>query len=159
MRDMTTQLQVMEILARVEEASGDLYQAYADLFPEMNDFWGRLASEEGHHAAWVRGLATQAREGKLDIQDGRFAPDIYREFYDYLVHRRQEIDTFPPDLVAALSIALDIEDSFVEKSFLQVFESDSYQLRDTLQKLTRASEVHRQRIQEQWKLHRRGRLI
>ncbi|HEY3415604.1 MAG TPA: hypothetical protein VGM23_01855 [Armatimonadota bacterium] len=158
MRDLTTQLQVMEILARCEEATGDLYRAYAGLFPEMNEFWGALASQEDHHAVWVRGLMTQARDGKLDIQDDRFVGDIYREFYDYLVRRRQEIATFPPELVAALSIALDIEGSFVEKSFLQVFEGDSPQLRDTLRKLTRASEVHRQRIQEQWQLHRRGRL-
>ena len=53
------------MLARNEEAIGQLYRAYANKYPQYKDFWFNLATEEIEHANWIRQLNTKISEGSL----------------------------------------------------------------------------------------------
>ena len=76
--------EVIEAMAKNEEAVSRLYQAYADKFPAQKAFWSGLAADEISHAAWLRGLLAKMREGSLSINRDRFKIQPVRGFTAYL---------------------------------------------------------------------------
>ena len=135
-------------LVQVEEDTGRLYRRYAECAPEHAAFWNGLAVEEDHHAAWVRHLLTKLEDGALAFRDGRFTPDTFHTFRDYLRERIAEAERECSSLIAALSIAVDIESAFVERGFFDIFEGDDPQVRTLLQRLSDSSAEHLRRVQE-----------
>ena len=50
MRRKGFQIGVLEMLAVLEEATRDLYRAYADKLPDFEGFWLSIASDEANHS-------------------------------------------------------------------------------------------------------------
>ena len=75
---------IIEMLAKNEEAVSHLYSAYADRFPEYKDFWSGLAAEEIGHATELRKLCEIAGEGSLYIKEGRFNTTAIGNFSSYV---------------------------------------------------------------------------
>ena len=48
------------LLIKHELAIRQLYNVYAEKFPEYGDFWRQLASEEAAHAGWLKGIADKS---------------------------------------------------------------------------------------------------
>ncbi len=78
------QINVIEMLARNEEALSRLYRAYADKFPDYKDFWSDLADEEIEHSNWLRGLSPKIQEDSIYFNEGRFKPGAIQTFLNYL---------------------------------------------------------------------------
>ena len=78
------QINVIEMLARNEEAISRLYTAYADKFPDYKNFWSDLADEEIEHSSWLRGLSPQFQEDSIYFNEGRFKPEAIQTFLNYL---------------------------------------------------------------------------
>jgi DNA-binding protein len=51
-------------------------------------------------------------------------------------------------LVNALSIALYVEESMMEKNYFEIINGDSEELKQTLRKLTGATQIHIARVRE-----------
>ncbi|HOF89128.1 MAG TPA: hypothetical protein PLZ36_13655 [Armatimonadota bacterium] len=139
-------LDAMQRLAEIEDATAQLYRRYAGCFPEHQPFWEGLAREEDAHTRWVRALVANLQAGVITFRDNRFAPDTFRTFLDYLHARMREADAYPLSLPAALAIGIDIEESFVERGFFDVFDSDDARARTTLQRLSAESANHLGRL-------------
>ncbi|OPZ84253.1 MAG: hypothetical protein BWY76_01923 [bacterium ADurb.Bin429] len=139
-------LDAMQLLAEIEDATARLYRRYAGCFSEHQSFWEGLAREEDAHTTWVRNLADKLQAGVITFRENRFAPDTFRTFLGYLRERIREVDAYGLSLSAALAIGIDIEESFVERGFFDVFESDDTRARTTLQRLSAESANHLQRL-------------
>jgi rubrerythrin len=142
------QIHELEMLARHEEAIGGLYKAYAERFQEHKDFWTRLAGEERGHASWIRRLFPKAEEGIITFDDARFNTKAIDTSLMYIEHWVHEAQNEPVEIVKALSVALDIESSLIEKNYFKVFESDNKEMKHVLNGLAQGCREHRDRIQQ-----------
>jgi rubrerythrin len=149
-------LEAMKLLVEVEQATALLYRRFSECYPDHKQFWIDLAYEEDAHAIWVRNLVEKMQHNRLSFRDDRFAPETFRTFLGYLQGRIKETEENCPSLHAALAIAIDIEEAFVERGFLSIFDSDDTQVRTTLQRLSTESAAHLQRIQTYLRLLRMG---
>jgi rubrerythrin len=142
--------EVIEAMAKNEEAVSQLYQAYADRFPAQKAFWSGLAADEMTHAAWMRGLQAKMREGSLSINRDRFKIQPVRGFTSYL--ERELAGAREPGMapINALSTALYIEESIMEQRFFEAFQPDSPELKRVLADLATATKGHLEKVREEW---------
>ena len=142
--------EVIEAMAKNEEAVSRLYQAYADKFPAQKAFWSGLAADEISHASWLRGLLAKMREGSLSINRDRFKIQPVRGFTAYL--ERETSTAREPGMspINALSVALYIEESFIEQRFFEVFVPDAPELKRILADLTNSSKAHLEKVRDEW---------
>jgi hypothetical protein len=144
------QLEIIQTLAKHEEAISRLYEEYAQKFPQEHLLWSALAGDEIEHSMWVKILLGKIEEGLVHFNEGRFKIGVIRGSLNYI---REEIararDQEMP-LPKALSIALNIEKSMIEKGYFQVFEGDSADLREALNNLAAATEEHCKEIEKVW---------
>lgn len=147
--------QTVELLAQCEDKIGELYQHYAGLFPEEEEFWAKLARDEVGHARWVRALLPPVQRGQVTFREDRLGSQGFLLFYDYLVLRLREVQAHPISLIAALTVAVDIENTLVEKSFYDVFQSTDAEATRILTLLTRSAEAHLKATKDRWRRHQR----
>jgi hypothetical protein len=142
--------EVIEAMAKNEEAVGRLYQTYADKFPAQKAFWSGLAADETAHAGWIRGLLAKMREGSLSINRDRFKVQPVRGFTAYL--ERESTTAREPGMspINALSVAVYIEESIIEQRFFEVFVPDAPELKRILSDLSTATKSHLEKVREEW---------
>jgi len=142
--------EVIEAMAKNEEAVSRLYQAYADRFPVQKTFWSGLAADEMSHAGWIRGLHAKMREGSLSINRDRFKIQPVRGFTSYL--EREMASAREPGMspINALSVALYIEESIIEQRFFEAFQPDAPELKRVLADLAAATKGHLEKVREEW---------
>jgi len=143
-------LLMTELLIKNEEGINKLYLAYAKKFPECGEFWSGLAIEENGHADWIRGLAGQVGEGRLHIESGRFRKVAIESFTKYVEDELTRVQKEEIPLITALSIALSVEQSMIERRFFEIFDTDSAELKHVLQNLATATEEHIKRVEACW---------
>jgi rubrerythrin len=142
--------EVLDAMAKNEEAVSRLYQAYADRFPDQKAFWSGLVAEETSHAGWIRGLQTKMREGSLAVNRDRFKIQPVRGFSAYL--ERELVSAREPGMspINALSVALYIEESLIEQRYFEVFAADAPELKRILADLAAATKTHLEKVREEW---------
>jgi len=148
--ELLTETQTAELLAQCEEKLGELYQAYAEWFPEEAAFWEKLAKEERAHASWVQALLPRVHGGLITFRENRLGSPAFILFYDYIVQRLQESRS-PITLPGALIVAVDIENTLVEKSYYDVFTATDPESARLLTLLSRSSDAHLRRVREKWR--------
>jgi rubrerythrin len=148
------QINVIEMLARNEEALSRLYRAYADKFPDYKDFWSDLADEEIEHSNWLRGLCPKIQEDSIYFNEGRFKPEAIQTFLNYLERELAKAREQEMLLINALSTALYIEEALIERKYFEVIEGDSVGLKHVLLDSAAAEESHVDRVRKVWSKHR-----
>ena len=149
-------IEIVEMLAKNEEAVAQLYSAYADRFPEYKDFWSGLAVEEIDHAAELRKLCEIAVKGGLYITEGRFNTTAISTFSSYLEKESEPNRVKELSLINALSIAVYIEESIIEHKFFDVFQTDSVELKQILLNLAAETKRHLKQLRQLWNEHRQS---
>ena len=142
--------EVVEAMARNEEAIGRLYQEYATRFPAQKDFWSALASEEATHAAWIRGLQARMKDGTVSISKDRFKLQPVRAFSSYL--EREMASAREPGMspINALSVALYIEESVIEQRYFEAAAADSPETKRVLADLADSTRAHLEKVRQEW---------
>ena len=154
MRRKQRQIEVLEQLAGLEDATSDLYKAYGDRLADLERFWLDLAADETTHASWIRQLEPLVSSGTVDFSEGRFRTKVIQNFMDYVNEERARARGQRMPLIKAISIALDIEKAFLEKKLFDVVEGDSLELERVLNQLAAATQEHRDMLQKLWDKHR-----
>ena len=118
-------LAVIGAMARHEETVAQLYRTYAELFPQMSEFWLQLATEEIGHAGVLRAIGVRIKSGELDFAAERFDLETIRVSTAFLenqllVARRETLTA-----ARALVIARTIEEKTIEVQAFAVFSADS----------------------------------
>ncbi|MBM4446162.1 MAG: hypothetical protein FJ023_02255 [Chloroflexi bacterium] len=147
---------IIEMLAKNEEAVARLYRAYADRFPEYKDFWAGLAVDEVDHASELRRLCEIAGRRGLYPSEGRFNTTAISVFSSYLERESEPNRVKALSLINALSVAVYIEESIIEHKFFDVFETDSVELRHVLLNLAAETKKHLEQVRQLWNEHRQS---
>jgi hypothetical protein len=138
---------ILQMLAANEEAVGRLYEAYANKFPDHEDFWFGLAMEEADHSNWIFELLHKVNEGSASIYADRSHTENIYSFHSYLTEQLNQVRQESISFADALLTALNIEKSLGERRFFQVFEGDSEETRSVLEYLASATENHIKSLQ------------
>jgi len=135
------QMKILLSLHDLERTIGDLYKIFAKLFPEHNTLWDTLIKEEHEHAAAVQKLFKLTNEGQVSFDEGTFKPAGVQWFLDYLKEISDAANHGKYNKKQAVSIALDIEKSLIEKDIFKHFKG-SPEFADLLRTLQEGSEAH-----------------
>ncbi|MBN1793449.1 MAG: hypothetical protein JW844_00625 [Candidatus Omnitrophica bacterium] len=134
----------------IEEYIARLYKVYADKYPEHREFWSALSEEEIGHAQLLRIFFKKVEEGLALFNERRFRVDAMKTLWDYISGLIADAKEQKMRPAAAFYMALDLENSLLEKDMYRVFEVDSIELKKVLQALHTSTGEHRDRIREKW---------
>lgn len=148
---MTNELsQRIEACIAVELLAAEIYLIMAACFPDERDFFMDLCEEEQEHADILKlAMGFQRIEKVPDY----IVPDSFLNIYETFKlarYLKNTLENREVSLKEALAMALELEDSFAEKHFQDVFshtESDSYII-NKLNSLQSDSRRHSDRIND-----------
>lgn len=143
--------QLIELLAQHERAVGRLYSIYASNLPAYKTLFEELSEQEEGHAQMLEELGASVSEGELCCLADRFNPMAVKTALGYVGEQieqcRADSNISPRQ---ALSVARDMENSLIESKWFEVFEGDAPKLKETLERLARETNKHRQLVQVAW---------
>ena len=146
--------EILEALKEHELALAELYEVYADNFPEYKDFWTKFSREEIQHADWINTIQTRVEESPEDFVVERFATGVVENSIEYikkLANTARQTDML---LINALSTAVYLEQALIEKKYFEAFEGDSLQIKKTLSLLAQSTQKHYEKLRAVWQEHR-----
>lgn len=145
---------ILEAMKEHELALAELYEVYADKFPEHKIFWAKFSSEETQHADWINTLQTKVEESPDDFVVERFAIGAVENSTEYVKKLADTARQSDMLLINALSTAVHLEQALIEKKFFEVFEGDSVKTKHILSLLAQSTQKHYEILREVWQEHR-----
>jgi hypothetical protein len=148
MRLLNSQEKMLELLRRQELLLAELYRMISEQQSRDRDFWLKLSTEELGHAQWVEYLEQKAKDGAVTFAEQRTRMTALQSYVDYILSVTAKVKVSPPTRLRALSLALDIERSLMEKSIFQHFTGDSRAVVELLTSLRTKTDEHRMHIEK-----------
>lgn len=144
----------IEMLVRHEEAISKLYNAYAQKFPDHEEFWATVSWEELDHAEKIRQLSQIIKQGHARFDFDTFKPNVIKISLDYIAKelvraRREDIS-----LKNALSVALNIEKAIVDGKVFESFKGFTSKAKSFIRECATNFAEHYRAIQDMWSTHR-----
>ena len=142
--------EILDAMKEHEQAIADLYELYAEKFPEYEDFWNDLSREEIQHAGWLGKLQDHIEDSTEDFVVERFPVGAIERSTEFV---KKQIETAQqPDfvLINALSTALRLEEALMESKYVEILDTDSAKTKHTLKMLAQSTQAHYQKIRKLW---------
>ena len=144
-QDILKQIQILE---ENEEALAGLYQAYANRFPEYEEFWFSLAIQEIDHSNLIHELIQKINRGEALLYEHTLDIAYLQTFRDLIKRETDRAKYKPISHYEALSTALSVEKDIIEHKYAQIFDSDSTDIRRILDEMTIATKRHLKLLEE-----------
>jgi len=141
-------VQLLDLMREIESALGEFYARCGFFFPEDEDIWEELNSEEIKHAEQVEKLTTIATEKKEKFLLGEFIPAVLKAFLDDIEDQRDSLENGELTRDKALLFARDCEDTLVEKKFLRAVESDDPEFINLTEKIEQEEREHLEKLND-----------
>lgn len=142
------QTEMLESLAGLETQLCRLYTVFAERFETSRPFWARIAKEEESHARMVNSLKRQLDAGFHFWNLEAFLPDEVKnqttQVENDIASAKQPAFTE----AMAMDIALRLESSLLDSKFYETAQSNAPEFKQIASVLSRATDVHRKRLQE-----------
>ncbi len=150
MHSRADQVETIGLMAAHESAIAELYRAFGRRLPEHQELFDGLADDEVRHARQIARFADRVRDGRVRVDAARFAAESIMASLDDLGGRREEAEEGELSYADALSAAIDIEDSLIERRYFEVLEDDTAELKELLRSLEAETREHRERLGRAW---------
>lgn len=142
------QQQNLLLMADNEALASQLYAIYADRFPQRKALWQNLSTEEKNHEKWLREIELLTVSGDVFLNDKRFNREpitgLTKHIKD-LINKAENVTD-----VEALSCALDLEQSLIERRYFEIIESDNPKIKKVLNDLELETENHKSMLWKLW---------
>lgn len=116
---------IVRLFIDQDRKRAELYSLFAGQFPELREFWGKMAVEERSQAEYLEMLIRKMDAGDVSFVESRTKTYTLRSFIDFLdgiigkaVKKRMTVP-------GALSISLDIERSNIGTKVFDHFKGNS----------------------------------
>jgi hypothetical protein len=137
-----------QLLEKYELSIASLYETFASVLPETKDAWMVFAKEERLHAKWINRLYAHVKDGKIQFVQTKITSQSIKTAIDYIENQIDKILRGNPDLKQLLNIAINIEKSIMESSFLKVFELNDPKAHKIRTQLEEATNCHIQALMD-----------
>jgi hypothetical protein len=114
-------LEVMEDNALL---MGQLYKRYADRFPDCEELWSGMASEQIEQARSIRELRANVETGKVSLKENRLPSAVLEVFRGYIKGLLYDTLEREISLEAAIETALYIQWSLLKQDCFGRFRED-----------------------------------
>ena len=114
-------LEVMEDNALL---MGQLYERYADRFPDRDELWSGMAREQIEQARSIRELRANEEAGKIVLEESRFPSTVLEVFHEYIKGLLYDTLEREIPLEAAIETALYIQWSLLKQESFGRFKED-----------------------------------
>jgi len=141
---------LVNALMQNENLLSKLYAKYANNFAIENEFWAHISHDETDHASWLHSLTQKINQGWVHMAGDRFKLEAIEYFADYIKTQISTAEQTELSLIQALSVSMDMENSMLENGTFKVYETDSTELKDVLNKLQKSTEIHHKQVKERW---------
>jgi hypothetical protein len=141
-------------LIRHETAIKQLYELFAETFPEHRTFWEGIKEEEQKYAYFLEGLSSKASLKEWFVNDGRLKRLAIIGSIEYIEGQIERARKANISLLEALSIANDLEEALIEKQFIRLTISGPEEIRNVMKGLVADTQRHRKMIAEKLNLHK-----
>lgn len=147
---------ILGTLKEHELALADLYEVFAETFPECENFWVEMSREEIQHANWLDTLQAGIEESDEGFVVERFPIATIEHSIGYVEQLAARVHQ--PDflLINALSTALHLEKALIENKYFEVFEGDSENTKRTLALLAQCTQIHYEKLHKVWQAYGGG---
>lgn len=142
-------VELLDEAAALELNVGELYKLFSHACPEDQDFWWRIALEEGNHASLIEGAKKLVIDGVVPRSILPADIRVLRDANTRIKTLHQAMKENPPSRKQALSTALELEEMAAEEH-LQKFLGDHSDSRivQMFQQLHAADQHHSERLQK-----------
>jgi len=110
-------IQILYMLKEIETALGEFYSRCAFFFPEDEQLWEELKSNEIRHAEQIDEIVTMVKEKTEKFLVGEFNPAALKTYLESIEDQRDSLEKGEINRNNALFIARDYENTLVEKQF------------------------------------------
>jgi rubrerythrin len=141
------QKKIIELMIRQELLLAKLYTLFAEQFTEQSEIWDDLANEEKKHASWLKKLYDAGEKGLILFDEGKIKTYTMNSYIDHLMGILVRAENQELTQNQAITFALDLEHSLIEKNAFARFDSTSEKARSILKKLTTETEKHIKKVQ------------
>jgi hypothetical protein len=144
---MTDSLEnLLEKLMENEMELGRLYHLFAEIFPVDSEFWMQISREEQVHADWLLKLQGMAQKEDLRKGSSTLTLQAIDTALTYMRSVSEKCKNGELSRKSAFAIALDIENSLLEKQFFTVVDLSSPPYQEVQKALIRETQEHRKKI-------------
>ena len=141
----------LDLLGQQKKSLQALYEQYKRRFSENALFWGTLAADEALQASRINGIKIHLNAGNWYLKEGRFNTVSLKTSLEYVKKKIEEARNKQVSQIEAISTALEIEQSLIERNFFEIFGSDSSELKTLLAKLVAAKKAHLSMVHAEWR--------
>ena len=139
-------LAILHKLIQHEENMGAVYHECARQFSAHENFWQQIAMEERQHVQILQNLRPEIEAGSIRVANGVKAMESLRMFLDYQRQQYKVLTHNSLPLKTVVLMALDLEDSMVEKRFYGYFTGGVPSLTQATEALTSGTLAHIARL-------------
>ncbi|OQA04339.1 MAG: hypothetical protein BWY68_00390 [bacterium ADurb.Bin400] len=135
--------EAINLMAEHERVIGELYRTYANLFGDK-DFWMGLANEEDLHAKWLLSFFENVYNGKVQLGDSYNREAVWQSI-KHVKNLIKDAPNYGKNMAVAYAFA--IENTVLEKDFINIFDENEPAVQEILIRLTKGTQSHRDRIE------------
>jgi rubrerythrin len=125
-------LMILDLLEAHEIAIYELYNIFASKYSYYEDFWRGIAEEEKVHARWVRTIRSKAETGDISIAADVVSISTIENSLEYLQSQISLFSSKESTVDQAFILAMQIENSIIERGIFDIIQTDSEITKNTL---------------------------
>ena len=141
-------LTILDLFEAHETALYDLYNLFASKYGDYEDFWHGIAEEEKVHARWISSIRSKVQSGEISVSTDRVSLSTIQKSLEYLQSQISLFSFQENTLDQAFVLAMQLENSFVERGIFDIIKTDSERVKKTLLNLIDHTRMHYFRIKE-----------
>jgi len=138
----------VDLLIKYELMLSELYTECAKRFPELETFWMGLSDEEIKHADTIKELLEEVDGRNLKLNEKRFNIRPLEISMEHAIEITKRVGNNELDLLATLSLALDIEMSLIESNYYEIFAGNTSEINERLKYIRDEERKHAGQIRE-----------
>ncbi|MBN1319226.1 MAG: hypothetical protein JXA87_00150 [Thermoleophilia bacterium] len=153
---MTEEPDILGALIDHELAIKRLYETFAAMSVDRQDFWQTLARDEQRHADQLAGLRSEESVAGWLLRDGGVRIQSIRSSIAYVESQIERAQGDGVSAILALTIAGDLEDALIEEQLSRIGTSGCAVLGTVLERLATETEQHRKTLLAALEIERRS---
>ncbi len=138
---------VIDSCRQFELTLAQLYLAYSTLFPSEREKWMEFVEEELMHAKWLSIIKSYVEEETISLKLTNISIQSTERATSFIQDKIQNAENGSVSLPHALTCALQIEGSIIEKSFLKMFNFSNKKAEDIRRYIFKETAEHQQKLQ------------
>jgi rubrerythrin len=142
------QKNIIELLFKQELLLSQLYELFANKFPEYSEFWMDLSKEEKTHAQWIKKLYHAEKKDLVLFDEGKTKTYTLQTVIKHTENVIAQVKEGEFTLEMAIGHTLDFERSILEKDFIKFFKTTDDKVKAVMDKLDKETKKHISQIQE-----------